>query len=98
MAKAKEDVEIAQALKIAQKQEIQDFSQTDKIIVKQIDLIEPENKDEGDIKWKDYKEFFSYSYGNCGIVMFFIVCCLTSTAQLLPSLWLTKWLDEDLEG
>jgi len=48
--------------------------------VKQIDLIEPENKDEGDIKWKDYKEFFSYSYGNCGIVMFFIVCCLTSTA------------------
>ena len=80
IASAKEDVEIAKALKIAEKQESLDANPTDLIIKKQIDLIEPENKDQGDIKWKDYKDFFSYSYGNCGIAMFFILCCLTSTA------------------
>ncbi len=65
---------------------------------KNVNLISPEDVDSGDIKWQDYKDFFAYSYGTCGIALFFVLCVMTSIAQLLPSLWLTKWLDEDLEG
>lgn len=45
-----------------------------------INLISPENKDEGQIGWKDYKEFAAFSYGCCGLVLGIIVCTLTSIA------------------
>ena len=30
--------------------------------------------------------------------MLFFICILTSVAQLLPSLWLSKWVDEQKEA
>jgi hypothetical protein len=60
-------------------------------------LVTQDLKDEGEIKWKDFKDFFSYSYGCTGIVILVIISILTSILQLLPSLWLTEWLSADLE-
>ena len=57
-----------------------------------IDLVAPESKDLGDISWQDYKDFFGYSYGCCGIITLFLICILTSVSQILPSLWMTEWL------
>ena len=41
------------------------------------------------IQWYDYKQFFKFSYGYCGMISLFFICLLTSVAQLLPSLWLS---------
>ena len=57
----------------------------------------PESKDLGDISWRDYRNFFGYAYGCCGIVTLFLICLLTSISQLLPSLWMTEWLKQPLE-
>ena len=62
-----------------------------------VNLVQPESKDFGDITCNDYRNFFGYSYGCCGILMLFIVCLLTAVAQLLPSLWMTEWLSKPLE-
>ena len=40
-------------------------------------------------------DFFSYSSGTCGAICLFIVCLLTALTQLLPSIWLAKWLSEE---
>jgi len=60
-------------------------------------LIEAEKKDIGNIKWSDYRDFFSHSYGTCGIVTLLILCVICAVGQLLPSIWLTEWLSQDLE-
>jgi len=57
----------------------------------------PEDKDMGDITFKDYQEFVSYSYGCCGLFGGFLICTLTAIAQLLPSLWMTEWLGKGLD-
>lgn len=47
---------------------------------KNVNLIAAEDVDSGEIKWQDYKDFFAYSYGTCGIAMFFVLCVMTSVA------------------
>ena len=59
-----------------------------------IDLIVPEKKNKGHIKWKDVKDFFSFSYGYAGMLFLFVICLITAIMQLLPSLWLVWWLDK----
>jgi len=59
--------------------------------------VAPENKDTGEIGWKDYSAFVSYSYGCCGIFFLILISTLTAVGQLLPSLWMTEWLSKDLE-
>ena len=51
----------------------------------------------GIIKFKDYRDFISFSSGCCGIFFALLICIITSLAQLAPSLWLTRWLENDLE-
>lgn len=62
-----------------------------------VDLILPEGADTGEIKPRDWKNFFDFSYGCSGIITLFLVCLFTSILQLLPSLWLTEWLDGDID-
>ena len=63
-----------------------------------INLISPETREEGTIKLRDYRDFFSYSVlGVFGFFILFIVCSITSVLQLLPSLWLTRWVEGNLE-
>ena len=63
-----------------------------------INLISPETREEGTIKLRDYRDIFSYSVlGVFGFFILFIVCSITSVLQLLPSLWLTRWVEGNLE-
>ena len=44
-----------------------------------VDLIQAEDRDTGDIKFKDYKNFFSFSFGCCGmlsILLLSIFCAI----------------------
>lgn len=62
-----------------------------------IDLIIPEVNGKSQVKWKDVKDFFSFSYGVCGMVCLFVICLITAITQLLPSLWLVWWLEKSEE-
>ena len=46
---------------------------------------------------KDVRNFLSYSLGTCGIIIYFIVCSLSATAQLSISLFLAEWASQPLE-
>ena len=56
-----------------------------------------EQEFEEKMKWKDYSNFFSFSYGCLGIVSLFLVCFITAIAQILPSFWLSVWLQKDID-
>ena len=56
-----------------------------------------EINDKSQVKWKDVKDFFSFSYGFCGMICLFVICLITAITQLLPSLWLVWWLEKSEE-
>ena len=60
-------------------------------------LISEEKVDSGAIEWQDYKNFASYGHGMCGIITLFVFCILQALGQLVPSIWLTEWLRQDLD-
>lgn len=62
-----------------------------------IDHTIPEVNDQGQVKWKDVKDFFSFSYGVCGMICLIVICLITAITQLLPSLWLVWWLGKSEE-
>lgn len=60
-------------------------------------VIKPPQKGEDEVKWKDFRFFFTFSYGICGLVTLLIISVLTALLQLAPSIWLAVWLSRDLD-
>lgn len=53
--------------------------------------MEAEEKMTGDVKWVDYKNFFSYSWGICGFILYLLLCSLAVTCALGVSYFLSHW-------
>jgi len=58
---------------------------------KQENLVEEEEKVTGKVTFTDYKNYFSYSLGICGIIVYLVICISSSISQLAVSLFLSKW-------
>ena len=58
---------------------------------KQINLIEPEVKMTGGVRFRDYVNFMSFGAGWLGIIFFFVINFTTAFSTLIPSYILSKW-------
>ena len=58
---------------------------------KQINLIEPEVKMTGGVRFRDYVNFMSFGAGWFGIIFFFVINFTTAFSTLIPSYILSKW-------
>jgi len=62
------------------------------------DLIVAEEKIDGSIGLKDYRNMFSFSIGSSAMVIYAIISIVCSVLQLAPSYILASWTSLDLEG
>lgn len=58
---------------------------------KQENLVEEEEKVTGKVTLTDYKNYFSYSLGICGVLLYLAVCIAASISQLSVTYFLTYW-------
>lgn len=58
---------------------------------KQENLVEEEEKVTGKVTLADYKNYFSYSLGICGVLLYLTVCIAASISQLSVTYFLTYW-------
>ena len=52
-----------------------------------------EEKITGEVSFRDYRNYFSYSLGLFGMVLYFIVCSFSQLVMLAVSLQLADWTD-----
>ena len=60
-------------------------------------MIVPEADIEGGVRPIDYKRFFGFAYGMCGLFWMLVVFTTASAFQLVPSYWISHWADQDAE-
>ena len=60
-------------------------------------LIEEEEKVTGQVSFRDYRNYWNYSLGVCGILLYVFLCILAAIVQLSISLQLTEWSNQPLE-
>ena len=58
---------------------------------KQENLVEEEEKFTGKVTFTDYKNYFSYSLGVFGVLLYFLVSISASISQLSVTYFLTYW-------
>ena len=59
--------------------------------------MQEETKDDKEVGPKDFKNFVDFSYGCCGLLLLFFLFSLGAALQIMPSLWLTQWIEGDQE-
>lgn len=64
---------------------------------KRQNLVEAEDRITGKVTFKDYRNYWNYSLGCCGILIYIIVCALASIIQLGVTYQLTEWAKQPYE-